>query len=126
MAVTECVPREVRYLLSSMGHHRLVAEELNLRLGHRPVHMERGKMDYRYSILNDCLAVIRRCNAPTNSKLCVETLLYKMKMLLLTDSQRGDVDSSLCNIKGFEELLSQINMMQSQKRITRLTAEKAL
>lgn len=65
-------------------------------------------MDHRYSIISDCLGLVRQCNMPLKKKLCVETLLYQVKRLLLKGGGFDNVCSSGCDLREFHELLSQM------------------
>lgn len=67
-------------------------------------------MDYRYGLINECLWLVRQCNMATKNKLCMETLLYQIKRLLLKQGRHqyavGAADFS--DLYQYEELRSHI------------------
>ena len=67
-------------------------------------------MDFRYGIINECLWLVRECNMATKNKLCMETLLYQMKRLLLEqDRQKNAVGATdLADLNEYEELRSRM------------------
>ena len=65
-------------------------------------------MDYRYGIVNECLGLVRKCDMPVNDKLCLETLLYHVKIALLNSRRRTKAELLVCS---FEELLENIQVI---------------
>ena len=65
-------------------------------------------MDYRYGIVNECLGLVRQCNMPVNDKLCLETLLYHVKIALLNSRRKTKAELLVCS---FEELLHNIQLI---------------
>uniref|UniRef100_C6E837 Uncharacterized protein n=1 Tax=Geobacter sp. (strain M21) TaxID=443144 RepID=C6E837_GEOSM len=61
-------------------------------------------MDYNYSIINECLGIVRQSNMPVNSKLYLETLLYQVKLSLL---KSANLKHKAQPSRDFEELLNQ-------------------
>jgi hypothetical protein len=88
-------------------------------------------MDYRYSIINECLGIVRQSDMPENSKLYLETLLYRVKLSLLKSTNNFKGTQSLdeyeglisqahaacghdCNEQTVRDLTGSINVVISQ------------
>lgn len=54
-------------------------------------------MDSRYSLINDCLEVLRQCNMPSIPKLRLEVQLFHIKLLLLRDEVSRDTKARYCS-----------------------------
>lgn len=54
-------------------------------------------MDSRYSLINDCLEVLRQCNMPAIPKLRLEVQLFHIKLLLLRDEVSRDTKVRYCS-----------------------------
>lgn len=65
-------------------------------------------MDQQYSIINQCLQLLKQSDMPTIKKLRVEIQLIQMKRLLLNDALTNDVVRGSCGEDVFEGLLSQM------------------
>jgi hypothetical protein len=65
-------------------------------------------MDYQYSIINQCLQLLKQSDMPTIKKLRVEIQLIQMKRLLLNEAIPKDPQGGGCGENEFEELLSQM------------------
>ena len=65
-------------------------------------------MDYKYSILNQCLQVLKQSDMPTIKKLRVELLLIQIKRILLNDDLSNKNKSGCCGEGMFEGLLNQM------------------
>ena len=65
-------------------------------------------MDRQYSIINQCLTLLRQSEMPTIKKLRVEIQLIQMKRLLLNDALTNEVKCGSCGEDVFEGLLSQM------------------
>jgi hypothetical protein len=65
-------------------------------------------MDLQYSIINQCLQLLKQSDLPTIKKLRVEIQLIQMKRLLLNDAIPTEVQSGSCSMEAFEELLTQM------------------
>lgn len=65
-------------------------------------------MDHQYSIINQCLQLLKQSDMPTIKKLRVEIQLIQMKRLLLNDSLTSDLTRNSCGDDVFEGLLSQM------------------
>ncbi|WP_324081949.1 hypothetical protein [Geomonas sp.] len=65
-------------------------------------------MDYQYSIINQCLQLLKQSDMPTIKKLRVEIQLIQMKRLLLNEVVPKDAEGTLCGEDQFEGLLSQM------------------
>lgn len=67
-------------------------------------------MDYQYSIVNQCLQLLKQSNLPTIKKLRVEIQLIQMKRLLLEEDSKASVPAC-CGDIYFEGLLSQMGQI---------------
>ena len=65
-------------------------------------------MDYQYSIINQCLQLLKQSDMPTIKKLRVEIQLIQMKRLLLNEAMPKATDNGPCGEGEFEGLLSQM------------------
>ena len=65
-------------------------------------------MDHQYSIINQCLQLLKQSDMPTIKKLRVEIQLIQMKRLLLNDNLTNDFVRRSCGDDVFEGLLSQM------------------
>ncbi|GFO54650.1 hypothetical protein GMSM_16570 [Geomonas sp. Red276] len=65
-------------------------------------------MDYQYSIINQCLQLLKQSDMPTIKKLRVEIQLIQMKRLLLNEAIPKEAESGVCSEDKFEGLLSQM------------------
>ena len=65
-------------------------------------------MDQQYSIINQCLQLLKQSDMPTIKKLRVEIQLIQMKRLLLNDNLTNDIVKDSCGEDVFEGLLSQM------------------
>lgn len=65
-------------------------------------------MDHQYSIINQCLQLLKQSDMPTIKKLRVEIQLIQMKRLLLNDNLTNEIVRSSCGDDVFEGLLSQM------------------
>ena len=65
-------------------------------------------MDHQYSIVNQCLQLLKHSDMPTIKKLRVEIQLIQMKRLLLNDSASSEVMCRSCGDDVFEGLLCQM------------------
>ena len=65
-------------------------------------------MDHQYSIVNQCLQLLKQSDMPTIKKLRVEILLIQMKRLLLNDEVPEEVMCRSCGDDVFEGLLCQM------------------
>lgn len=65
-------------------------------------------MDHQYSIINQCLQLLKQSDMPTIKKLRVEIQLIQMKRLLLNDTLASDMSRNGCGDDVFEGLLSQM------------------
>ncbi|WP_026841969.1 hypothetical protein [Citrifermentans bremense] len=61
-------------------------------------------MDYRYSIINECLGIVRQSNMPVNNMLYLEALLYRVKLSLLKSANNKRTAEPSGD---FKELISQ-------------------
>ena len=66
-------------------------------------------MDHQYSIINQCLQLLKQSDLPTIKKLRVEIQLIQMKRLLLNDSLTNEMIKGSCGEDVFEGLLSQMH-----------------
>jgi hypothetical protein len=74
-------------------------------------------MDHQYSIINQCLQLLKQSDLPTIKKLRVEIQLIQMKRLLLNDTLAKELRFASCGDDVFEGLLSQM------QRISRGSSE---
>ena len=65
-------------------------------------------MDHQYSIINQCLQMLKQSDMPTIKKLRVEIQLIQMKRLLLNDSIAEEIKCGSCGEDVFEGLLCQM------------------
>jgi hypothetical protein len=65
-------------------------------------------MDHQYSIINQCLQLLKQSDMPTIKKLRVEIQLIQMKRLLLNDSLARELKCGSCGDDVFEGLLCQM------------------
>lgn len=65
-------------------------------------------MDQHYSIINQCLQLLKQSDIPTIKKLRVEIQLIQMKRLLLNDAMPKEVINRTCGEEVFERLLAQM------------------
>ncbi|MBU5613624.1 hypothetical protein [Geomonas azotofigens] len=65
-------------------------------------------MDHQYSIINQCLQLLKQSDLPTIKKLRVEIQLIQMKRLLLNDRLTNDMVTGACGEDVFEGLLNQM------------------
>lgn len=65
-------------------------------------------MDHQYSIINQCLQLLKQSDMPTIKKLRVEIQLIQMKRLLLNDSLTSDLAHNSCGDDVFDGLLNQM------------------
>lgn len=65
-------------------------------------------MDQQYSIINQCLQLLKQSDMPTIKKLRVEIQLIQMKRLLLNESLPTDIIKGSCGEDVFEGLLHQM------------------
>jgi hypothetical protein len=65
-------------------------------------------MDHQYSIINQCLQLLKQSDMPTIKKLRVEIQLIQMKRLLLNDAISSDIRCGSCGEDVFEGLLGQM------------------
>lgn len=65
-------------------------------------------MDHHYSIINQCLQLLKQSDMPTIKKLRVEIQLIQMKRLLLNDSIVKEIRNGSGGDDLFEGLLSQM------------------
>jgi len=65
-------------------------------------------MDHQYSIINQCLQLLKQSDMPTIKKLRVEIQLIQMKRLLLNDNLTNEIMRGSCGEDVFEGLLSQM------------------
>lgn len=54
-------------------------------------------MTSRYSLIDDCLQVLRQCDIPAIPKLRLEVQLFQIKLLLLGDELGGDIKGRYCS-----------------------------
>jgi hypothetical protein len=74
-------------------------------------------MENQYSIINQCLQLLKQSDLPTIKKLRVEIQLIQMKRLLLNDALTSEIMSDSCGEEVFEGLLNQM------RRISRGSTE---
>jgi hypothetical protein len=65
-------------------------------------------MDHQYSVINQCLQLLKQSDMPTIKKLRVEIQLIQMKRLLLNDAVSSQVMHGSCGEDVFEGLLCQM------------------
>ena len=65
-------------------------------------------MDHQYSIINQCLQMLKQSDMPTIKKLRVEIQLIQMKRLLLNDNLSEEMMKGSCGEDVFEGLLCQM------------------
>ena len=65
-------------------------------------------MDQHYSIINQCLQLLKQSDMPTIKKLRVEIQLIQMKRLLLNDALSTEIMYGSCGEEVFEGLLNQM------------------
>lgn len=65
-------------------------------------------MDHQYSIINQCLQLLKQSDMPTIKKLRVEIQLIQMKRLLLNDNLTSEFLRRSCSDDVFEGLLNQM------------------
>lgn len=65
-------------------------------------------MDYQYSIINQCLQLLKQSDMPTIKKLRVEIQLIQMKRLLLNEAIPKEAENGTCGEDEFEGLLTQM------------------
>ena len=63
-------------------------------------------MDSQYSIINQCLHLLKQSNIPTINRLRVEIQLIQMKRLLLNDAADPGGSCTFCGEEPFRDLLS--------------------
>jgi hypothetical protein len=66
-------------------------------------------MGYRYSIINQCMQLLKESDLPTIKKLRVEILLIQLKRRLLDEELSAEPKAGPCGEEAFEDLL---NMMR--------------
>lgn len=71
-------------------------------------------MDQQYTIVNQCLQLLKQSDMPTIKRLRVEIQLIQMKRLLLNDAIPNDVKCGSCGKDVFEALLSQMRRICSE------------
>lgn len=54
-------------------------------------------MNSRYSLIDDCLQVLRQCDIPAIPKLRLEVQLFQIKLLLLGDELSGEIKGRYCS-----------------------------
>lgn len=65
-------------------------------------------MDQHYSIINQCLQLLKHSDLPTIKKLRVEIQLIQIKRLLLNDALSKELLCGSCGEEVFEGLLTQM------------------
>src|SRR5512146_2030408 len=65
-------------------------------------------MDHQYSIINQCLQLLKQSDIPTVKKLRVEIQLIQMKRLLLNDSILREIKNGPGSDELFQGLLNQM------------------
>jgi hypothetical protein len=65
-------------------------------------------MEHEYSVINECLCVLKQSNLPTLNKLRLEIQLYQVKTLLLKDAISKELKCGTCGEGVFEGLLCQM------------------
>ena len=65
-------------------------------------------MDHQYSIINQCLQLLKQSDMPTIKRLRVEIQLIQMKRLLLNEAISKDIMAGPCGKEVFEGLLGQM------------------
>lgn len=65
-------------------------------------------MDKQYSIINQCLQLLKQSDMPTIKKLRVEIQLIQMKRLLLNDDIMSEITCGFGGEEMFEGLLGQM------------------
>jgi hypothetical protein len=65
-------------------------------------------MDHQYSIINQCLQLLKQSDMPTIKRLRVEIQLIQMKRLLLNEAIAKEVKYGPCGTDVFEGLLGQM------------------
>jgi hypothetical protein len=65
-------------------------------------------MDYKYTVLNQCLQILKQSDMPTIKKLRIELLLIQIKGILLNDDLSYRSRDGSCGVGMFEALLSQL------------------
>ena len=68
-------------------------------------------MDQHYSIINQCLQLLKQSDIPTIKKLRVEIQLIQMKRLLLNDAMSKEVMNRTCGEEVFDRLLAQMRVI---------------
>lgn len=70
-------------------------------------------MDQQYSVINQCLQLLKRCDLPTIKKLRVEIQLIQLKRLLLNDAISSEILLSSSGEEMFQGLLCQMQTINS-------------
>jgi hypothetical protein len=70
-------------------------------------------MDQQYSVINQCLQLLKRCDLPTIKKLRVEIQLIQLKRLLLNDTISSEILLSSGGDEMFQGLLCQMRTISS-------------
>ena len=65
-------------------------------------------MDQQYSIINQCLQLLKQSDMPTIKRLRVEIQLIQMKRLLLNETIPEEIKCGPCGRDVFEALLGQM------------------
>jgi hypothetical protein len=65
-------------------------------------------MEHQYSIINQCLQLLKQSDMPTIKRLRVEIQLIQMKRLLLNEDISHELKSGPCGRDVFEALLNQM------------------
>jgi hypothetical protein len=71
-------------------------------------------MGYRYSIINQCMQLLKQSELPTIKKLRVEILLIQLKRLLLDDEMSAEPKFGPCGEEAFDALLNQMRRICSE------------
>jgi hypothetical protein len=71
-------------------------------------------MGHRYSIVNQCMQLLKQSDLPTIKKLRVEILLIQLKRLLLDYDIDNEPKIGPCGEDVFEELLRQMRCICSE------------
>lgn len=70
-------------------------------------------MDQQYSVINQCLQLLKRCDLPTIKKLRVEIQLIQLKRLLLNEAISSEILLSSGGEEMFQGLLYQMQTINS-------------
>jgi hypothetical protein len=71
-------------------------------------------MGHRYSIVSQCMQLLKKSQMPTIKKLRVEILLIQLKRLLLDYDLDKEPKIGPCGEDAFEELLNQMHSICSE------------